>query len=97
MLPRRPRDAANASVNYRWPSQWSVTIAARYASRTFDDAANEHPLGGYVLTDLRLSYQVSERLEAYGRIDNVTDKRYETAYEYSTPGREGFIGVRATF
>ena len=59
--------------------------------------ANQIPLGGYVLTDLRLSWQISERLEAYGRIDDVTGKRYEMAYQYGTPGREEFIGVRASF
>ncbi|MFI4891675.1 MAG: TonB-dependent receptor plug domain-containing protein [Steroidobacterales bacterium] len=96
-LPRRPRDAANASVNYCWPSQWSATIAARYAGHSFDDTANKLGLGGYVLVDLRLGYQFSERLEAYARIENAMAKRYETVYEYGTAGRVGFIGMRAGF
>jgi vitamin B12 transporter len=96
-LVRRPHDAANASVNYRWLSRWSGTLAERFVGRTFDDVANTHPLGGYVLTDLRLSCQVSDRLELYGRIDNATAKRYEMAYQYGTAGREGFVGVRASF
>ncbi len=96
-LPRRPRDAANASLNYCWPSRWSGTIAARYAGRSYDDAANTLRLGGYVLVDLRLGYQIGERLEAYARIENVAGKRYETVFEYGTPGRVGFIGVRAGF
>jgi vitamin B12 transporter len=96
-LPRRPHSEGNASVSYRWPSNWTGTIAERYVGRDFDDVANTIPLGGYVLTDLRLSWQISERLEAYGRIDNATGKRYEMAYQYGTPGREEFIGVRASF
>ncbi len=96
-LVRRPRNTANAEVNYRWSSRWSAAVAERYVGRTFDDLANDHPLGGYVLTDLRLSCQLSERLELYGRIDNVTAKRYEMAYQYGTAGREGFVGVRASF
>jgi vitamin B12 transporter len=96
-LPRRPRDAANASVSYRWPSRWNAAISARYVGRSFDDAANTVPLGGYVLADLRLAYQISDRLEIYGRIDNLTGKRYETVYEYGTLGRAGFAGVRANF
>ncbi len=96
-LVRRPHNAANAEVNYRWLSRWSATIAERYVGRTFDDVANKTPLGGYVLTDLRLSCQVSGWLELYGRIDNATAKRYEMAYQYGTAGREGFVGVRASF
>src|ERR1019366_7385237 len=48
-LPRRPKDAANASVTYRSPSRVNTTVAARYAGHTFDDAANTIALGGYVL------------------------------------------------
>jgi vitamin B12 transporter len=96
-LPRRPRNEGNASVSYRWPGNWTGIVAERYVGRTFDDLANQFPLGGYVLMDLRLSWQVSERLEWYGRIDDVTGKRYEMAYQYGTPGREEFIGVRASF
>jgi len=96
-LPRRPRDAANASIGYRWPDQLSATVAARYAGRAFDNVANSTVLGGYVLIDMRVSYPVSERLEFYGRVENATARRYETAYQYGTPGRVMFVGMRAGF
>jgi vitamin B12 transporter len=96
-LVRRPHDAANASLSYCWSSRLAATIAGRYVGRTFDDVANQHPLGGYVLTDLRLSWQQSDRLEVYGRINNVAGKHYEMAYQYGTPGREMFVGMRAGF
>jgi vitamin B12 transporter len=96
-LPRRARDAANASASYLFASGLSATVAERYAGRSFDDVANTTPLGGYVLTDLRLGCQLNERLELYGRIDDATGKRYETAYRYGTPGRVVFAGLRAQF
>src|SRR5882672_11819030 len=96
-LPRRPKSAANTSATYRWPSHLSATVGARYAGRTFDDAANRIALGGYVLVDLKISYALGERLELYARVDNATGKHYETAYLYGTYGRTGFAGVRATF
>lgn len=96
-LPRRPADSANASVTYRWPLHVSTTVAARYAGHSFDDVANAIALGGYVLVDLRVSYTMSERLEWYARVENAGGKRYETAYEYGTPGRSTYCGVRATF
>jgi len=96
-LPRRPKSAANAMATYRWPSRLSTSVGARYAGRSFDDAADKIALGGYVLVDLRISYALGDRLELYGRVDNATGKHYETAYLYGTYGRVGFAGVRATF
>jgi vitamin B12 transporter len=96
-LARRPKQSANASVTYHWPSQFTVGVAARYAGRSFDDAASQIALGGYVLVDLRLSYALRDRLELYGRVENATGKHYETAYQYGTYGRVGFAGLRATF
>lgn len=96
-LPRRPRDAGNASVSYRWRSRLTTAAALRYAGRSFDDAANEIALGGYLLVDLRATYALRDGLELYGRIENATDRRYETAYQYGMPGRAAFLGVRASF
>jgi vitamin B12 transporter len=96
-LARRPKSTANTSATYRWPPRVSTTVGARYASRSFDDAANKIALGGYVLVDLKISYAFGDRLELYARVDNATDKHYETAYLYGTYGRVAFAGVRATF
>lgn len=96
-LARRPRQAANAAATYRWRPRWSTTVAARYAGRSFDDAANRIALGGYVLIDLRLSYALRDHLELYGRVENAGGKHYETVYQYGTLGRVGYAGVRAKF
>ncbi len=96
-LPRRPEDAANLSATYHWSVPFATSIAARYAGPSFDDAANTIKLGGYVLADLRLSYQLRERLELYARLDNATGKHYETAYQYGTLSRVAYAGVRAAF
>ncbi len=96
-LPRRPKNAANFLATYRWPSRLSTSLGARYGGRSFDDAANQIALGGYVLLDLKVSYAIWDRLEVYGRVDNATDKHYETAYKYGTYGRVGFVGIRASF
>ena len=96
-LPRRPRQMGNAALNYRTATGLCATLAARYSSRAFDDAANQVPLGGYVLLDVRMSYALREGLEIYGRVENVTDRHYETAYQYATLGRVGYFGVRAQF
>jgi vitamin B12 transporter len=97
---QRPEDAANLSLDYTWPHGIKTTVAARYGGPSFDQNFNVYPtatvrLGGYTLLDLRVSYPVTEKLELYARVDNVTNKWYETIYQYGTWGRTAFAGLRA--
>jgi vitamin B12 transporter len=96
----RPEDAANASVSYTWTNRLNTTVAARFSGYSLDQNFNVYPtetvrLGGYTLLDLRVSYPVSDQLEVYGRIDNATNKYYETVFQYGTWGRTAFVGLRA--
>ena len=42
-------------------------------------------------------YHLSEQVEIYARIENLTDKHYQQILGYSTPGRSAALGVRARF
>ncbi len=96
-LARRPKNTANLSASYLWPVKLRTTAAVRYAGRSFDDSADSLLLKSYTLLDLRASYPLSANLELYARAENLTDKRYETAFMYGTLGRAGYGGVRLKF
>ena len=57
--------------------------------RRFDDLANTAAkrLGGYGLLDLRAEYRVAQGWLMQGSIDNLLNKKYETAQFYNQPGR----------
>ncbi len=95
-LLRRPKDTANFAAAYVWPVRLSTSLAVRYAGRSFDNSYFS-TLGSYTLVDIRASYPVGDNLELYARVENLTDKRYETAYQYGTLGRAGYAGVRVSF
>ena len=46
------------------------------------------------MLNLAVTYDVSERIEAYVRVDNLLDEEYEERLFYGTPGRSIFGGVR---
>lgn len=97
---QRPEDAANVSVSYAWPYRVSTTVAARLSGYSLGQNFNVYPaeivrLGGYALVDFRVSFPLSDKIEIYGRIDNATNKYYETIYQYGTWGRTAFVGLRA--
>jgi vitamin B12 transporter len=98
----RPGSAANLTASYTWPFKLSTSVAVRYSGSSLSENFNVYPtanlpLGGYTLVDFRASYSINEHVEVYGRVDNLTDKRYETAYQYGAWGRTAFGGVRMKF
>jgi len=55
--------------------------------RRFDDLANAKRLGGYGLLDMRAEYRIARGWLMQGRIDNLLNKKYETAQFFNQPGR----------
>lgn len=50
-------------------------------------------VSSYVLFNLNARYQVSKELSVYGRIENVFDREYQTAYGYNQAERGFFAGI----
>ncbi|WP_116091570.1 TonB-dependent receptor plug domain-containing protein [Sphingomonas crusticola] len=96
-LIRRPHDTASADVSYRWSFGLVITAAVTRASHSFEDAANTTRLGGYTLVDLRAELPIGHDLTLFGRVENLFDEKYQTAYRYGTLGRSFYGGVRAKF
>jgi vitamin B12 transporter len=97
-LARRPHQALTLSADWTTPLH-GLTLGGdlRAVSHSFDDAGNFTRLGGYTLVTLRASLPVTEQIELFGRIENVTDERYQTTAGYGTLGRSAYIGARARF
>jgi vitamin B12 transporter len=98
----RPGSAANVTASYVWPFRLSTSVAVRYSGSSLSENFNVYPtavvpLGGYTLVDVRASYSINQHVEVYARMENLTDKRYETVYEYGTWGRTDFGGARVKF
>ena len=64
--------------------------------KRFDTNAATTEIGGYGLLNLTGRYAVTPTLALEARLDNLLDKRYETARGYGTPRFGAFIGVRYT-
>ena len=96
-LPRRAADAVSVSADYVWPFGLSTGGTVTMVGDSFNDATNLVRLDGYAIANIRASFPIMEKLEIYGRIDNVTDAKYATVYGYGTYGRSAFGGVRVRF
>jgi vitamin B12 transporter len=96
-LARVPRHLANLEAGVELSSGLRGSVAARYAGPTFNSASSTAVLGSYWLVDLRAQWKVAERLTLQARVENLADKRYETATGYSALGRTIYVGVRSRF
>jgi len=77
---------------------WSLTY--HYLGIRHDtDYSTYQPvkMGGVSLWDVAVSYPVTSHLTIRGRIANLFDKNYETAYGYQTAGREYYLSGGYTF
>ncbi|MEG3153265.1 TonB-dependent receptor, partial [Sphingomonas sp. ZT3P38] len=96
-LPRRAEQAVSVSVDYDWSFGLSTGATLSVVGDSFDNASNARRLDGYALAGVRASVPLGEHLEVYGRIDNLFDAEYVTAYGYGVYGRAAYGGVRVRF
>ena len=100
-LYRRPKHQASLNVNYRFlDDRADANLGILYTGRRTDwdyDAAYNRSvvnLPPYVLVNLAGSYKVTERLEIFGRVENLFNRQYEEVLTYGTAGRAGYLGLR---
>ncbi|HEV2079264.1 MAG TPA: TonB-dependent receptor [Allosphingosinicella sp.] len=95
---RRPRHSANAYLTgERGPFRWGASLAFVGSRKDLDfDSfpAQRVRLEDYVLGSARLGYRLTERVEAYGRIENAFDADYQDVAGYNTAGRTVYAGLR---
>ncbi|RZT56768.1 vitamin B12 transporter [Sphingomonas sp. BK036] len=94
VLARRPEQTASVNADYRFAVGLSIGGTVSLVGDSFDDAANTTRLDGYALASIRAEMPITDQVALYGRVDNLTDARYETVAGYGNYGRAAFGGVR---
>lgn len=92
-LPRRAEQQLALSVERAWGDAWWLGAHALLVGERFDDAANTQRLPGYGKLDLSAEHQLSSDWRLQLRLNNVGDKRYETALGFNQPGRALFASL----
>lgn len=92
-LDRRARQQLKYQLDWQ-VEKLDMGVTYQYIGQRTDKdyGTNENvSLGGVSIWDLTASYPITSHLSIRGRIANLFDKDYETAYGYRTPGREYFL------
>lgn len=91
LLVRRARVLATLAANTTWAG-WELGADWHASGPRFD--TNGSTLGGYGVLGVRLERALGTGLSLEARVDNLADKRYETAGSYASEGRTARLGLR---
>jgi len=91
-LARRARRHATLGVDTML-SGWTVAADLLLSARRYDTAANTTVLPGYSLVNLSASTPLSRDWKLLARVDNLTDKVYQTAMGYAMARRTVYVGL----
>jgi|GEM_PF-609522 len=94
-----PHDKMTLSLNYVGESGWRITPQLIWQSRAWGDNDHTLPIDSHVVLNLTGSYPITPRIEAFGEIQNLFDKRYIGYDDGASPPQLGqpltvFGGVR---
>jgi vitamin B12 transporter len=100
---RRPSTIASANLTWHAPGdRGSATLTVRYNGDMTDTDFSAFPartvtLKSYTLVNLAGAWSLTDHVELFGRVENLTDETYQEVYGFNTPGRAAYAGVRARF
>jgi len=97
-LPNRPEHVVNLLLNKDYDFGFTWDFEAKFVGQqySFDSYSGElKKLSDYLLMNAKISYNLFLNYSFYFRINNITDKLYETSYGFPQPGRQFFVGISA--
>ncbi|WP_457749713.1 TonB-dependent receptor domain-containing protein [Sulfurimonas sp.] len=97
-LARRPQQQLDVNLNYYLSDTIDFGVNAQYIGKRYDAADNSGAqTGKYTVADFVANFQASKKLSFYAKINNITDKYYQTVDGYETAGRSLFVGLKAKY
>lgn len=92
---RRPRHSANVNLVHTFLNQKAqVNLNFSFTGEQIDAGM---VLDDYMLVNVAASYDISDNISLYSRIENIFDKNYQDILGYQPPGVAGILGVKITF
>ena len=88
-LLRRPQQKFTGTLERSFGETLRAGAEVILSGRRDDVGGIELP--GYALVNLRASWTLTPQWKLFARIENLSDRDYQLAYGYNTPGRSGFL------
>lgn len=93
----RPKHKGGIALNIIPLERLNVNLNAQYAGKRYRNTGNTEEMPAYTLLNLAAAYDVTNRFQVFGRVDNLSDKKYQSIYQYGEPGIGVYGGIKVTF
>lgn len=94
-LPRRPKEKLDFSITIFPLEKLTLNLNGQYIGKRKD--TNQVQTGYYTVLNSTLNFKINKYLTAYLKVDNITDKYYQTVYGYASFGRSVYVGLNGNF
>ena len=104
---RVPRHFLNLTTNYKWPeTNLGLSLRTKISSKARDygnantpsfNAYKDVHLDGYMVNDLSLNYDLFGMYDIFIDVNNILDKKYSTALDYSSMERSYNFGIKRSY
>ncbi len=93
-LARRPKHLFNVGTNFQI-GNFTTTVLGKYVGDQLDN--NTQYNKSFFTADVKTSYDVTDDVSIYGRVDNILDTDYQEVLTYNTAGVSAFGGIRLKY
>lgn len=93
-LARRAKQVYRAGISHQF-NRLELGADYLFVAHRYDDSSNspEKRMGGYGLVNLRADYEISKNFHAQFNVNNLFNKKYQTAYGYRKAGTNFFLNL----
>ncbi|WP_375723899.1 TonB-dependent receptor [Arcobacter sp. KX21116] len=96
-LARRVKDEMNIALDYYGIEKTHINLNSSYIGKRYDDAEKTKETGNYTVWNGVINYEIKKNITTYVKIDNIFNKYYQTIYNYATPRRSAYVGLKVSF
>lgn len=96
-LARRPEHSGKIGLTITPHSRWTLEPSVAFSGKRFSTTNERQQLAPFARFDTLLGYRVNDNVDVYLRGENLTNARYQDAFNYGTTGRAVYAGMKTTW
>ncbi len=97
-LSRIPKDSIKLALDYYGIDKLHLGVSGEYVGKRYSlDDEKGQQTGKYTIANFVANYEFDKHLSFYGKVDNITDKYYQTVDGYATSPRAFYAGMKLTY
>ncbi len=97
-LARRAQENLKFGIDYYGITKLHIGLNGEYVGKRFDNNNQQgEQTGKYTIAHLNINYDLTKEVKIYGKIENITNKYYQTVDGFTSSPRSFYAGVKYSF